>query len=219
MRAAFVASAMLVACASGKGKGDTFVAGGSEITSWAVTADGRVKVPLAAGIAWGTPATGAESTMLRVRGEQGPTFVVVARVDEAPDPRSDVFCERTCPRQVQFCRERRIHGRDHARQRVAFESAFAFDHETGDQRRQRQHMEDVVAIPGHQHRAVCVEREHVAERMVLPSDETKRLDMSNELFTLERRDGMLTGGEQRGAAAGARRTHSTRQGLSDRVDP
>lgn len=86
MRAALLAIALLPACTGSKGKGDTFVAGGSEIAGWAVTADGRVKVPLAAGIVWGTPATGAESTMLKVRGEQGPIFVVVARVDEAPKP-------------------------------------------------------------------------------------------------------------------------------------
>ncbi len=89
-----LAFALLTACSGGKGKGDTFVAGGSEIAGWAVTADGRVKVPLAAGISWGTPATSAESTMLKVRGETGPTFIIVARVDEAPKPLSLMTCAK-----------------------------------------------------------------------------------------------------------------------------
>jgi len=80
------AATCLLACTGGKGKGDTFVAGGSEISGWAVTTDARVKVPLAAGISWGTPATSGETTMLKVRGEPGPTFIVVARVDDAPKP-------------------------------------------------------------------------------------------------------------------------------------
>lgn len=91
-------AACLVACSGAKGKGDTFVAGGGEISGWAVTADGRVRVPLAAGIAWGTPTTSkgapGESTLLKVRGEAGPTFIVVARVDDAPTPRSLATCAK-----------------------------------------------------------------------------------------------------------------------------
>ena len=93
MRSALVV-ALLVGCTGGKGKGDTFVAGGGEIASWAVTADGRVKVPLAAGVSWGPPATSGESTLLRVRGEPGPMFVVVARVDDAPKPLALQTCAK-----------------------------------------------------------------------------------------------------------------------------
>jgi hypothetical protein len=82
----FALAVALLACTGNKGNGDTFVKGGSEIAGWAVTSDGRVKVPLAAGVGWGTPVTSGESTMLKVRGEAGPTFIVVARVDEAPKP-------------------------------------------------------------------------------------------------------------------------------------
>lgn len=81
---------LFVACTGAKPKGnDTFVTGGAEVASWAPTADGRLKVPLANGIGWGTPATAknaSESTLLKVRGEAGPMFVVVARIDDAPKP-------------------------------------------------------------------------------------------------------------------------------------
>jgi len=90
----FALAVLLLACAGNKGNGDTFVKGGGDIAGWAVTADGRVKVPLAAGIAWGTPATGSESTMLKVRGEAGPTFIVVARVDDAPKPLALQTCAK-----------------------------------------------------------------------------------------------------------------------------
>lgn len=80
------AAAIALGCTSGRGKGDTFVAGGSEISGYAVTADGRVKVPLAAGLAWGAPTTGKDTILLRVRSENGPTFLIVAVVDDAPKP-------------------------------------------------------------------------------------------------------------------------------------
>jgi hypothetical protein len=53
-----------------------------------------VKVPLAAGISWGTPVTGAESTMLKVRGEPGPIFIVIARIDDAPKPLALPTCAK-----------------------------------------------------------------------------------------------------------------------------
>jgi hypothetical protein len=87
-------AAIAVGCTGGKGKGDTFVAGGSQIASWAATGDGRVKVPLAAGISWGSPDYGSGSTLLKVRGETGPTFIVVAEVEEAPKPLSLMTCAK-----------------------------------------------------------------------------------------------------------------------------
>ncbi len=80
------AAAIALGCASGRGKGDTFVAGGTEISGYAVTADGRVKVPLAAGLAWATPTVGKDTILLRIRSDNGPTFVIVAVVDGAPKP-------------------------------------------------------------------------------------------------------------------------------------
>ena len=93
MRSLALAVALLD-CTCNKGNGDTFVKGGGEVAGWAVTSDGRVKVPLAAGISWGTPVTSGESTMLKVRGEAGPTFIVVARVDEAPKPLALPSCAK-----------------------------------------------------------------------------------------------------------------------------
>ena len=90
-----VLAALLVACTGNKGKGDTFVEGGSDVSGWAVTADGRVKVPLASGMGWGAPALAkseSESTLLKVRADAGPTFIVVARVDDAPKPRALATC-------------------------------------------------------------------------------------------------------------------------------
>lgn len=81
--------AIALACAGSKNGKDTFVAGGSDIAAWAVTPDGRVKVPLATGVSWGQPTPAKEpkdSTLLKVRGEAGPTFVIIARVDDAPKP-------------------------------------------------------------------------------------------------------------------------------------
>jgi len=80
---------LLVGCTGSKGNGDTFIAGGSGIAAWATTADGRFKVPLAEGIGWGAPVFGkdaTDSTLLKVRGDTGPTFIVVARIDDAPKP-------------------------------------------------------------------------------------------------------------------------------------
>lgn len=77
---------MAIGCASGNGKSDTFVAGGSEISGYAVTADGHVKLALPAGLAWGAPATGKDTTLLKVRSDSGPTFLIVALVDDAPKP-------------------------------------------------------------------------------------------------------------------------------------
>lgn len=86
----------VLACTSSKGKGDTFVGGGtSEIASYAVTADGRVKVPLAAGLAWGAPTFGKDTTLLRVRSEAGPTFIVAALVDDAPKPLALGTCAKS----------------------------------------------------------------------------------------------------------------------------
>lgn len=91
---AWCALALLIGCTGGKGKGDTFINGGSEIASYAVTGDGRIKVPLAAGMAWGAPAVGKETTLLKVRSEAGPTFIVVALVDDAPKPLALQSCAR-----------------------------------------------------------------------------------------------------------------------------
>lgn len=85
---------LLLACTGAKPNGDTFVDGGSEIASYAVSADGRVKVPLAAGIAWGTPIVGKDATLIRVRADAGPTFVIAAVVDDAPKPLNLMTCAK-----------------------------------------------------------------------------------------------------------------------------
>lgn len=89
-----LACALLLACTGGKGKGDTFVNGGSEISGYAVSEDGRVKIPLAAGLSWGTPTLGKETTLIRVRAEAGPTFVIAAVVDDAPKPLALATCAK-----------------------------------------------------------------------------------------------------------------------------
>lgn len=94
LAASLAALAAVAGCAGAKGNDDTFVAGGAQISAWAVTADGRLKVPLANGLGWGAPALGkaADSTLLKVRGDLGPTFVVVARIDDAPKPLTLAGC-------------------------------------------------------------------------------------------------------------------------------
>jgi hypothetical protein len=84
----------LLACTGSKGKDDTFVNGGSEIASYAVSSDGHVKIPLAAGLSWGQPALGKDTTLIRVRAEAGPTFVIAAVVDDAPKPLTLATCAK-----------------------------------------------------------------------------------------------------------------------------
>jgi hypothetical protein len=85
---ALALSIALVACAGKQNGDDVFVAGGSAIAAWAASADGRVRVPLAQGLGWQAPTvgSGADSTLFKVRGDVGPTFVVAARIDDAPRP-------------------------------------------------------------------------------------------------------------------------------------
>jgi hypothetical protein len=90
-----LACVLVLGCTGSKGKEDTFVGGpGSEIASYAVSADGRLKVPLAAGLSWGAPAVGKDTTLLRVRAEAGPTFIIAAVVDDAPKPLALPTCAK-----------------------------------------------------------------------------------------------------------------------------
>ncbi len=70
---------------------DTFVPGTGAVASWATTNDGSLRVPLAGGITWGAP-TYPKDSLVKVRGEPGPTFVVVAVIADAPAPLALMTC-------------------------------------------------------------------------------------------------------------------------------
>jgi hypothetical protein len=89
MRTALLCVA-LVGCPSAKGPADTFVAGTSEPT-WAETSDGSMKIALAAGVKWETQAA-SKDTLLKVRGEPGPTFVMAIEIAYAPKPLALASC-------------------------------------------------------------------------------------------------------------------------------
>jgi hypothetical protein len=75
---------------------DKFVAtggGSGAVGQWATTSDGRMKVPLAAGLAWETRPSAGE--LLRAGAPQGPTFVIVAVIGGAPSPIESTACART----------------------------------------------------------------------------------------------------------------------------
>ena len=75
---------LLVGCGNGNSRTDKFVAGGAEVT-WAETPDHHVRFPLVTGLTWETsPPT--KDVLLKVRAQEGPTFVVVASIDDAPKP-------------------------------------------------------------------------------------------------------------------------------------
>lgn len=89
MRAALLCVA-LVGCPSPKGPADTFVAGSNEPT-FVTTSDGSLKIALAAGVKWEAPAT-SKDTLLKVRGEPGPTFVLAIDIAYAPKPIALASC-------------------------------------------------------------------------------------------------------------------------------
>lgn len=73
------------ACAGCPRPNDAFVAGAGEIARWEVTSDKSLRVPLPAGLTW-DPAQATPGTLLRVAAKEGPTVVIVAVVEEAPEP-------------------------------------------------------------------------------------------------------------------------------------
>jgi hypothetical protein len=80
----------LMGCPSPKGPADTFVAGSNEPT-FAPTSDGSMKIALAAGVKWEAQ-TASKDTLLKVRGEPGPTFVIAIDVAYAPKPVALASC-------------------------------------------------------------------------------------------------------------------------------
>ncbi|MGZ3420928.1 MAG: hypothetical protein ACXVEF_29505 [Polyangiales bacterium] len=93
MRAALPAIGVLLglcACPGAKGPADTFVAGTAEVT-FVPTSDNALKIPLAAGVKWEAPIT-TKDTLLKVRGEPGPTFVVATDISYAPKPVALATC-------------------------------------------------------------------------------------------------------------------------------
>jgi hypothetical protein len=89
VRAALFAGALL-ACTGAKGPADKFVEGAPEV-AFVPTSDGALKIPLAAGMKWEAPAT-TKDTLLKVRGEPGPTFVVATDIVYAPKPVALATC-------------------------------------------------------------------------------------------------------------------------------
>ena len=98
----FVASfAALAAIGCPSTGGDTFLAangGSGEVGRWATTTDGRVRVPLAAGMAWETRPSNA--SLLEAGAPQGPTFVVVAVIPSAPTPLARTTCAEAHRKQL-----------------------------------------------------------------------------------------------------------------------
>lgn len=97
--ALFVAAGLALGCPSTQG--DTFVAangGSGEVGKWATTSDGRVRVPLAAGLAWETRPSAA--SLLEAGAPQGPTFLVVAVIPSAPTPLARVTCAEAHRKQL-----------------------------------------------------------------------------------------------------------------------
>ena len=94
-----VAATGVLGCPSTNG--DTFVAtngGSGAVGRWATTSDGRVKVPLAAGLAWETRPT--KASLLEAGAPQGPTFVIVAVISSAPLPLARTSCAEAHRRQL-----------------------------------------------------------------------------------------------------------------------
>lgn len=89
-RVVFAVALFALGCTGGAGNRDTFVKGESSPT-WATTLDGRIRVPLAAGLKWDKP-TPTKDSLIKARGEPGPTFVVVAEIPDAPKPLSLATC-------------------------------------------------------------------------------------------------------------------------------
>jgi hypothetical protein len=73
----------LGACTASHPSTDRFVAAPGEVGAWATTDDGRVRVPLRRGLTWSKDAT--DDGTLKMRAEEGPTYLVVATVDRKPD--------------------------------------------------------------------------------------------------------------------------------------
>jgi hypothetical protein len=81
--------------------GDKFVptnGGNTGVGKWATTSDGRVKVPLASGLAWETRPSAV--SLLEAGAPQGPTFVVVAVIPGAPQPLARGTCAETHRKQL-----------------------------------------------------------------------------------------------------------------------
>lgn len=83
--------AAALGCAPSPGSKDTFVAGTKQGPTVVKTSDARISVPLAAGLAWEEPKLD-QGALLKVRADEGPTYVVVAAIDGAPTPLSIHTC-------------------------------------------------------------------------------------------------------------------------------
>ncbi|MEO7092125.1 MAG: hypothetical protein ABI175_02665 [Polyangiales bacterium] len=94
-----LAAATIFGCPSSNG--DRFVpaSGGSgAIARWATTSDGRVRVPLAAGLAWETRPSA--DMLLQAGAPEGPTFVIVAIIPAAPSPVARGTCAEAHRKQL-----------------------------------------------------------------------------------------------------------------------
>lgn len=96
---AFVAFALTVGCAGCPRANDAFVAGGSEVARWETTSDKSLRVPLPAGLTW-DPAQATPGTLLRVGAKEGPTVVIVALVEDAPEPVALGTCAATHAKEI-----------------------------------------------------------------------------------------------------------------------
>ena len=85
--------AACASCAGGKGANgapDRFVDAKTSDAGWARTSDERLRIPLPDGLTWERrPDTGS---LLDLRAKEGPTFIVVAEIADAPTPIETASC-------------------------------------------------------------------------------------------------------------------------------
>jgi hypothetical protein len=91
VRSVFAIAVVLLGCPSRATPPDTFVAGREGEPTWLATADGRLRVPLPSGLRWDAP-TFTKDGGAKARADDGPTFVVVAPLDDVDPPASPRRC-------------------------------------------------------------------------------------------------------------------------------
>ncbi|MCY1424073.1 hypothetical protein D9M71_398060 [compost metagenome] len=92
------------------------------------------------------------------------------------------------PADEQLCLQIRIECVDEAQQLLAADSRVALE-EAGDQRRQGEHVQDVVAVVGHQYRVLLVEVEDAAERVLLFGEQVQAAGVFDQVAAAAFRQG------------------------------
>ncbi len=85
---------LLSGCSPAVGSGDRFVStpsGNGSIAEWLTSADAHVKLPLAAGLTW-SQVPPSPDVLVKAKAVEGPTIVLVARIEGAPMPLAIETC-------------------------------------------------------------------------------------------------------------------------------